>query len=103
MGSIGVSDSEVPYGKVHEQGGIFERKAHERRIGYNSRMQQVKLLNKNGSVRAAVLKHGAMSKHKVSKGFAEYPARPFLRPAMEDRGNEILQNIAIRAREVLDT
>lgn len=100
-GSIGVSTSEVPYAPVHELGLTINVPEHSRRMGFNSNNQRAKLLNKNGSVRAAILNKGGITSHTVRSHKADYPARPFLRPAMNDRGPGILDAIASRAMEIL--
>ena len=100
-GSIGVSQSAVPYARIHEFGGTVTARSHMRRVGYNSRLQRVKLLNKNGSVRAQVMNKGAMSRHRVGARTYEMPARPYLRPAMEDRQDMILKALAEKLMRVL--
>jgi hypothetical protein len=87
IGTVGVDGDAVPYAVVHEEGMTVTVPSHMRRLGYNSRLEQIKLMTKTGKVRSAVK---AMSRGVVKSHAATYPQRAFLKPSFEDRRQEIV-------------
>lgn len=85
VGKIGTSG--IPYAYVHEVGGTFQIPAHTRRVGYGAKEERIRLLTKQGKVRAAVK---SMSRGMVKAHTATYPQRAFLHPSMTENKDKIL-------------
>jgi phage gpG-like protein len=85
IGRIGTSG--IPYAYVHEYGGTFMIREHTRRVGYGAKEERIRLLTKQGKVRAAVK---SMSRGIVRAHTATYPQRAFLHPSMEEQRDKIV-------------
>ncbi len=86
IGQIGTSG--IPYAYVHEKGGTFWIRPHIRRTGFDSKDQRIRLLTKQGAVRAAVKAVG----DSIVRGHnATYPQRAFLKPSMDENKENIMQ------------
>lgn len=69
------------YMALHESGGTFNMPERNRRIGFNSDHEQIRLLTHGGRVRKAVK---SISTHRVRKGSITFPERSFMRSTWEE-------------------
>ena len=99
-GNVNPKSNEEAYGyaRVHEYGGTFNVPAHERRIGYNSDSERVKLLGKLGgfSKKVATYSTTMVRAHTVT-----YPERSFLRSSLSEQKKNIVKELKLSMDEAL--
>src|ERR1039458_2287005 len=81
IGTVEGAGGPAWYGQLHETGGTFNVKEYIRRQGFDKKGNFIKLLNHNGSVRAAVnmTKQGIVKAHTVT-----FSQRSFMTSSLEE-------------------
>jgi len=75
IGSVTGAGGPAWYGQLHEDGGTFNVKAYLRRQGFDKKGDLVRLLNRAGSIRAAV---ASTKDHMVKDHTVTFPQRSFM-------------------------
>jgi phage gpG-like protein len=97
VGEVGTAG--IPYAYVHEMGGTFWIRPHIRRTGFDAKDQRIRLLTKQGAVRAAVKAVG----DSIVRGHnATYPQRAFLKPSLEENRARITDDLRAACLAVLN-